>query len=525
MSTSADPDAPRETSLSRHGLTVAAMTGMSRVSGFIRDMVLSYFFGASAFADAFFVAFRIPNFFRRLFAEGAFSQAFVPVLAAYRAGRDRKALMEFVAVMTGNFGMLMLLVSAIGVLAAPALVALFAPGFWQHPDKLALTTEMLRITFPYLGFISLTAFAGALLNAHDRFAVPAFTPVLLNLSLIAAAIIGAHAFDQPVIALAWGVFAAGLVQLLFQLPSLARLHVLVRPRLDRNHAGVRRVGRLVVPAVFAASVSQINALIDTLLASLLMTGSISWLYYADRLLELPIGLVAVTIGTVMLPNLSRLHASRSTAGFARTIDWGLRTSLLFAVPAAAALYILAVPVIATIFYRGALTVFDVRMTALALQAFAVGLVAFTLVKVLAPAYFAREDTRTPLRFAVVAVAVNVTLNLALFRVMGHAGLALATSVAAIVQSWLLMRGVLRGGHYRPDAGFYRYLLKIAVAALVMALPLIYMAPEAGAWLHATTPTRAMWLSALCIGGGVIYFVAVWSLGVRPAQLRYRGDRA
>ncbi len=522
MSTSTEaPPAPEgRRNLGRQGATVATMTGLSRVSGFVRDMVLSYFFGASAVADAFFVAFRIPNFFRRLFAEGAFSQAFVPVLAAYRTGGDRKSLMDFIAVMSGNFGAIVLLVCLTGVLAAPVLVLGFAPGFWQQPDKLALTTELLRVTFPYLGFISLTAFAGALLNAHDKYAVPAFTPVLLNISLIGAALFGTRAFEEPVMALGWGVFAAGLVQLLFQLPSLARLHLLVRPRIDHRHPGARRVGRLVVPAVFAASVSQINALVDTLLASLLVTGSISWLYYADRLLELPIGLVAVTIATVMLPNLSRLSATRSMEGFNRTIDWGLRVSLLFAVPAAVSLYLLATPVIATIFYRGALTAIDVHMTALAVQAFAVGMVAFTLVKVLAPAYFARQDTRTPFRFALVAVAVNIVLNLALFQVLGHVGLALATTTAAVVQSWLLMRGIIRGGQFVPDPAFYRYLAKVTLAAAAMALLLIYVCPPDQAWLIMPSLLRVMWLAGICGGGALLFFVVMFLLGMRPAHLRY-----
>ncbi|NJN52674.1 MAG: oligosaccharide flippase family protein, partial [Gammaproteobacteria bacterium] len=260
--------------------------------------------------------------------------------------------------------------------------------------------------------------------------------------------------------------------------------------------------------------------IDTLLASLLITGSISWLYYADRLLELPIGLVAITIATVMLPNLSRLHAAHSQAGFSRTLDWGLRVSLLFALPAAVALYLLAVPVIATIFYRGALTALDVRMTALAVQAFAVGMVAFTLVKVLAPAYFARQDMRTPLRIAVIAVSVNVVLNLALFQIMGHVGLALATTTAAVVQSWLLLRGILQGGHFRPDGAFYRYLGKLVAATAVMALPLIYVSPPAQAWLTMTSVTRTGWLAGVCCAGGALYFLVVWLLGVRPAHLRY-----
>jgi len=508
-------------SLNRQGGTVAAMTGLSRLSGFVRDMVLSYAFGASAVADAFFVAFRIPNFFRRLFAEGAFSQAFVPVLSAYRASGDRAEFLRFVSVMSAHFGLVLFAVCLVGVLAAPGLVAIFAPGFWRDPDKLALTSDMVRITFPYLGFISLTAFAGALLNAHHRYAVPAFTPVLLNLSLIGAALLPATLFDQPVMALAWGVFVAGVVQFLFQLPALRNLGLLVAPRTDWQHAGMRRVGRLVVPSVFAASVSQINSLVDTMIASLLVTGSISWLYYADRLLELPIGVVAVAISTVMLPNLSRLHAQKSSEGFARTLDWGIRMALLFALPAAAALYILAVPIIAAIFQRGALTAADVTMTALALQAFSVGLVGLTLVKVTAPAYFAREDTTTPFRIAVVAVGVNLALNLALFKPMGHVGLALATSTASLVQTFLLARGILIAGLYRPGRDFARFCTRVVLAVAAMAAVLVVACPPASEWTRMAELPRALSLLGLCAAGGLTYFLVLGILGMRPASLRYR----
>jgi len=499
---------------------VAGMTGLSRLSGFVRDMVISYAFGASAVADAFFVAFRIPNFFRRLFAEGAFSQAFVPVLSAYRAAGDRQAYLRFIAVMSGHFGGVLGLVCVLGVAAAPALVMLFAPGFWQDEAKLRLTTEMLRITFPYLGLISLTAFAGALLNSHHRFAVPAFTPVLLNLSLIGAALLPAGVFDEPVMALAWGVFVAGVAQLLFQLPSLQRLHVLVRPRLERRHDGVRRVGKLIVPAVFAASASQINALVDTMIASLLVTGSISWLYYADRLLELPIGLVAVALATVLLPNLSRLHAGGRAEAFERTLDWGVRMGLLFAVPAAAALYVLSIPIVAAVFHRGALTAGDVRMTALALEAFAVGLVALTLVKIAAPAYFSREDTRTPFRIALVAVAVNVALNLLLFKPMGHAGLALATSCAGVVQAFLLLRGIVRAGLYRPGRDFAIFTARLLIAGCAMVAVLVWLDLPDAQWLVLADTQRAGRLALLCAAGAGTYFAVLAIGGLRPSQLRY-----
>jgi putative peptidoglycan lipid II flippase len=322
------------------GGVVASMTLVSRISGFARDMVMSYVFGAGAIADAFFVAFRIPNFFRRLFAEGAFNQAFVPVLARYR-NEPRALYLAFVAAVAGNLSVALLVVVLLGVCFAPALIFVFAPGFRDSPLQFDLAATMTRITFPYLGFISLTALAAALLNSHQRYAVPAFTPVLLNLCLIAAMLLGVAFAEQPVIALAWGVFVAGAVQLAFQMPFLGRLGLIVLPRPTLAHPGVRQVGKLLVPAVFASSVSQVNALIDTILASTLMTGSISWLYYSDRLLELPVGLVAVALGTVMLPNLSRLAAAGDERGFAATLDWGIRMGALFGVPAAVALYVLA----------------------------------------------------------------------------------------------------------------------------------------------------------------------------------------
>jgi putative peptidoglycan lipid II flippase len=483
-------------------------------------MVLSHFFGATPVADAFFVAFRIPNFFRRLFAEGAFSQAFVPVLAGYRNRESAAAMREFVSVMSGNFGAVMVLMTLLGVVAAPVVVFVFAPGFRNDPQRLALTVEMLRITFPYLGFISLTAFAGAVLNSFHRYAIPAFTPVWLNLTMIAAALWAAPAFHTPVMALAWGVFAAGLIQLLFQAPALQRIHMLIPPRIDLVHPGARRVGRLMVPAIFAGSVSQINALVDQMIASLLMPGSISWLYYSDRLLELPIGVIAVTIATVLLPNLSRLYATGDTPAFGRTIDWGVRTCLLFGVPAAAALYVLSLPLMATIFLHGAMTTLDVRMASLSLDAFAFGLLGFALVKVAAPTYFACQDTRTPFRIAVVTVTLNIVLSLALFRVAGHVGVAFATAIAATVQSYLLLRGTIRRGLYRPGREFAVFFAKVAAATTVMVVLLVYLSPAPTHWLHVPIRERALWLIGLSTLGALVYFLVLLIAGLRPKELRY-----
>lgn len=524
MSTGPDTDRPAAEQSSQNvaaqGGIVSSMTMVSRILGLVRDMVLSYFFGATNVADAFFVAFRIPNFFRRLFAEGAFNQAFVPVLAQYRAG-DTAGLKVFVGAMAGNLSVALLPVVLIGVVCAPALVMVFAPGFWNDDARYELARDMVRITFPYLGFISLTAFAGAVLNSHHRYAIPAFTPVLLNLSLISAVLFAADLFATPVLALAWGVLLAGVLQLAFQLPALQRLGMIVRPRLDFRHPGVRQVGRLLGPALFAASVHQVNSLIDTMLASTLIVGSISWLYYSDRLFELPIGVVAVALGTVLLPNLSRLDAAGARQQFSDTLDWGMRLGVLLGLPAAAALYGLAVPLIATIFQRGELTAFDATMAALSLQTFAIGLPALIWVKVLAPGYFARQDTATPFRFASISVVTNITLNLALFSWWGHVGLALATSVAGWVNAMLLLRGLIRSGHYAPGRALLATCARATVGALVMLAVVLALAPDANAWLAAGELARIQWLGAAVAGGAVVYLLSLLLLGERPRHVLHR----
>ena len=508
------------TNVTAKGAVVSSMTLLSRLSGFARDVLLSHFLGASGVADAFFVAFRIPNFFRRLFAEGAFNQAFVPVLMRYKA-RGPEELKRFIALMGGNLALALLLFVVAGVLFAAVLVALFAPGFWDDAPRFNLATDLLRITFPYLGFIALTAFAGAVLNAHDRYAVPAFTPVLLNATLIAAMLFAAAFGAEMVFALAWGVLIAGAVQLCFQAPFMARLHLLTMPRAGVRHEGVRQVGRLLVPAVLAASVGQVNSLIDTVLASMLATGSISWLYYADRLLELPIGLVAVALGTVLLPNLSRLASRDDGAGFARTVGWGVRMGVLLGVPASVALYLLAGPLIATIFFHGEMTALDVAMTTLALKAFAIGVLPLVLVKVLAPAYFAREDTRTPFRLAAVAVVVNVVLNLSMFRWFGHVGLALATSVAAWVHFWLLCRGVIERGDLAADGPLIATGIRVLAAVTCMGLILAAVAPADAFWLLASTLERVGWLMGAVAAGGLVYGAALWVCGLTVADIRHR----
>ncbi|WP_082030597.1 murein biosynthesis integral membrane protein MurJ [Thiolapillus brandeum] len=501
--------------------TVGGNTMVSRVLGFVRDLILARIFGADAATDAFFVAFKIPNFLRRLFAEGAFATAFVPVLMEYKEQRshnDLKALVDHVA---GTLGMVLLIVSFVGVLAAPLLVSVFAFGWVMEgaTEKLDLAARMLRLTFPYLLFISLTAFAGGILNAHNRFAVPAFTPVLLNLCLIGAALWLSPMFDTPVVALAWGVLIAGIVQFTFQLPFLHRLRLFPGFRPAPRHEGVRRIMKLMVPALFAVSIVQINLLLDTVLASFLQTGSISWLYYSDRLMEFPQGVLGVALATVILPGLSRHHADRDPVAFNQTMDWGLRTTVLLGAPAATGLAVLSAPMITTLFLSHSFDAKDVHMASLSLMAYSVGLLAFILIKVLAPGYYARQDTRTPVRIGLIAMVVNMAFNLALIFPLQHAGLALATSLSAFVNAGLLFRGLRKGNVYQPGPEWRGLWLKTLGGCAVMAGTLVWGMPSLEDWVSASILLRAGWLTLWVGIGMAVYAFCLYALGIRPHHLQ------
>jgi putative peptidoglycan lipid II flippase len=505
---------------------VGGMTLLSRIMGLARDMVYSRLFGAGPLMDAFFVAFKIPNLLRRFFAEGAFSQAFVPVLGEYRATRDQAELKELVAGVSGTLGAVLVLVTAIGVLAAPVVIMLFAPGFHGEGDRYELAVQMLRFTFPYILFISLTGLAGSILNTFGRFAVPAFTPVLLNLVMIASAIWLVPLLPVPGMGLAVGVFLAGVTQLAFQLPFLARMGLLVRPRWRPQLGGVRKIGKLMLPAIFGSSVAQINILVDTLIASFLQAGSISWLYYSDRMMEFPLGVFGIALATVILPGLSSNHARAERQAFSRTLDWALRLTLMIAVPAAVGLFVLAGPILVTMFYGGAFDARDVSMAEYSLQAFALGLMGFSLVKVLAPGYFARQDTRTPVRFGVVALATNVSLNIILVLSLNyshfsapHAGLALATGVAAMLNAFLLFRGLRRAGVLDLAPGWGRWLAQLVMANLAMALLLLWLSPADGKWLDWTVLERGLNLAMLVIAGAACYVGTLWMTGLRLRNLR------
>jgi putative peptidoglycan lipid II flippase len=498
------------------------MTLLSRILGFVRDMVIARYFGADAGTDAFFVAFKVPNFLRRLFAEGTFSQALVPVLSDYRERGNPKETLAFLDRAAGTLGLVLALLTIIGIVAAPLLVLVFAPGFYQHPEQYGLSVEMLRITFPYLFFICLTAFAGGILNTWGNFAVPAFTPVFLNLALISAAFWLAPRLYEPVTALAWGVLLAGIVQLVFQAPVLRQLKLLPRPRLDFHHPGVRRMLHLVAPALFGASVSQLNLLINTLIASFLASGSVSWLYYSDRLVEFPLGIFGAAIGTVILPHLSKHHAGSDRKAFSRSLDWALRWMALIGLPAMLGLVLLAEPLVLTLFQYDRFSVYDAEMAARSLMSYSLGLMGFIGIKVLVPGFSARQDLITPARYGAYVVAANLVASVVLVFVLApegwaHAGLALATSLAAIFNATLLLGKLLKDQVYQPEPGWRRFLVRLLFACVVMSLVLIHAARQYP-WQSWTVVERVLNLS-LWIGlGFVAYLISLSLTGLRPRHV-------
>ena len=509
---------------------VGAFTLLSRVTGLLRDMVYSRMFGAGVLMDAFLVAFKIPNFMRRLFAEGAFSQAFVPVVSEYKVQRTHDEVRELVDGAAGTLAWFLTVVTLVGVLAAPLLVLLFAPGFRVDAGKFDLTVEMLRWTFPYLLFISLAALAGGVLNSYGKFAVPAITSTLMNLVMIVFDAWIAPSFARPGIVLAIGVFVAGIVQLAFQVPYLVKMGLLRRPRWRWGDEGVRKIGRLMLPAIFGSSVSQVALLLDVLIASFLATGSIAWLYYADRLMEFPLGVFSIALATVILPGLAAHHAAQSPERFTATLDWALRLVVIVVLPATAALIVLSGPLTVTIFHYGKFDEHDVRMASLALTAYATGLLAFSMVKVLAPGYFARQDTRTPVRIGIQSLGVNIGLNLAVVLPLAlmfpgrpglHALLALNNGIGAWYNSTMLYRGLRRQGVLHHASGWRRMLWQVAVGNVVMIAFLWFVAGDTQRWIEMGAWSRAQWMTLLVVGGGGLYFGTLYVLGMRLHELRVR----
>jgi len=496
---------------------VSAMTLISRVSGLVRDVVMANVLGPSALADAFFVAFRIPNFLRRIFGEGAFSQAFVPVFSELTENNTDEAK-RFVNATAGMLALITFVLTVLGVIFAPFIVRLFAPGFLDDPQKFAITVDALRFMFPYLFCISLVAMSAGVLNTLNRFAVPAVTPVLLNVCLIIAMWVLVPFLDNAAQALAVGVLVAGFVQLGFQIPSLLKEGYFPKPTIDKNNQAMRKVFGLMLPAVFSVSVAQINTLVNTFLASFLVTGSVSWLYFSDRLMEFPVGVFGIALATVVLPSLSKEYTVGTAASFSSMMDWALRWVTIIAVPATLALYTLATPLLTTIFQYNAFSTEDVLMSASALKAFALGVCGFIFVKVLAPGFFAQQDTVTPMRVAVVSVLVNVVMSIVLVKTMAHTGLALAISIAAWVNAGLLFIMLLKRNIYQPEQGWLWFLLRVAISVAAMSLCLIYLDQPAQVWFEQGLWQRVVWLSLMVGAGATAYFATLLILGVRPQQL-------
>jgi putative peptidoglycan lipid II flippase len=495
-------------------VTVSGWTLVSRVLGFVRDAVIAVVFGAGAATDAFFVAFRIPNLLRRLFAEGAFSQAFVPILAEHKRTSGADATKQLIDRVTGVLLLALVVTVALGVAAAPFIVYVSAPGFAAEPAKFDLTVAMLRVTFPYILFISLVSLAAGVLNTWSRFAVPAFTPTLLNVAFIVSALVLASHLDQPVLALAWAVFAGGALQLAIQLPALGQIGMLPRPRLRFSDPDVRRILLLMGPALLGVPAAQISLLLNTIFASYLQTGSVSWLYYADRLMEFPTGLLGVALGTILLPSLARLHSEEARETYSDLLDWGIRLTFMLALPAAVALAVLAEPLIATLFFHGRFGADDLAMTRQALVAYSIGLLGLILVKVLAPGFYARQNIRTPVKIAFISLLATQLMNAAFIVPLKHAGLALAIGLGACVNAALLYRGLRRREIFRPRPGWAMFLFKVTIAAGLMAAALILTMGSPAWWVTAHWQARTAWLAGLVALGAMVYFCALWALGFR-----------
>ena len=518
--------------LLKSGIIVSTMTLLSRVLGLVRDVVIANIIGAGAAADVFLFANRIPNFLRRLFAEGAFSQAFVPVLAEYQKSGDMTKTREFIAKVSGTLGGLVTIVTLLAMVGSPVVAAIFGTGWfmdWLHDGENAHKFEqaslLLRITFPYLWFITFVALSGAILNTIGKFGVMSFSPVLLNVAMIATALFLAPQLDSPDLALAIGIFLGGLLQFLFQIPFLKKAGLLVKPKWAWHDEGVKKIRTLMIPALFGVSVSQINLLLDTFIASFLMTGSISWLYYSDRLLEFPLGLFGIAISTVILPTLARQHVNKadnpqSVEDFRRTMDWGVRMILLLGVPAMIGIAILAEPMLLTLFMRGEFRLNDVQAAALSLWAFNSGLLSFMLIKILANGYYARQDTKTPVKIGIIAMISNMGFNILAFW-FGYVGLAIASAMSATLNAFLLYRGLAKADVYHFSRQSAVFFVKVFIAALIMGGLVWHFSPDLTSWNAMSFLKRVHWLAWLITIAAVSYLGSLLVLGIRKEHLLAR----
>ncbi|MFJ3467234.1 murein biosynthesis integral membrane protein MurJ [Pseudomonas sp. NPDC090203] len=495
---------------------VSSITMLSRVLGFIRDTIIARAFGAGMATDAFFIAFKLPNLLRRIFAEGAFSQAFVPILAEYKSQQGEEATRTFVAYVTGLLTLALALVTVLGIVFAPWVIWATAPGFADTPEKFQLTSDLLRVTFPYILLISLSSLAGAILNTWNRFSVPAFVPTLLNLSMIVFALFLTPYFHPPVMALGWAVLAGGLLQLLYQLPHLKKIGMLVLPRLNLRDTGVWRVMKQMLPAMLGVSVSQISLIINTIFASFLVAGSVSWMYYADRLMELPSGVLGVALGTILLPILSKTYANKDRHEYSRILDWGLRLCFVLVLPCTLALGLLAEPLTVSLFQYGKFDGHDALMTQRALIGYAVGLLGIIVVKVLAPGFYAQQNIRTPVKIAIFTLVVTQAFNvLFVFGIhLAHAGLALAISMGACLNGLLLFWQLRKQDLFQPQPGWPVFLIKLLVAVSVMSAVLLGLMHVMPAWSDGQMLDRFLRLGGLVIAGVVAYFGMLLLLGFR-----------
>ncbi|EJL3958337.1 murein biosynthesis integral membrane protein MurJ [Vibrio parahaemolyticus] len=516
--------------LLKSGMIVSAMTLISRVLGLVRDVVVANLMGAGASADVFFFANKIPNFLRRLFAEGAFSQAFVPVLTENHAQGDMDKTRELIARAAGTLGVIVSIVTVLGVLGSGVVTALFGFGWfldWMHggpaAEKFELASLMLKITFPYLWFITFVALSGAILNTLGKFAVSSFTPVFLNVMIILAAWFISPQMSQPEIGLAIGVFFGGLVQFLFQIPFLIKAGVMVKPKWGWRDPGVVKIRTLMIPALFGVSVSQINLLFDTFIASFLQTGSISWLYYSDRLLEFPLGLFGIAIATVILPALSRKHVDSQSEGFAHTMDWGVRMVTLLGIPAMLGLMALAKPMLMVLFMRGEFSPQDVHQASLSLLAYASGLLNFMLIKVLAPGYYSRQDTKTPVKYGIIAMVTNMVFNAIFAYFYGYVGLAIATALSAFVNMALLYRGLHIAGVYQITKRTVFFIIRLVIAGAAMVAAILWQLEDMSVWLEWSFAHRSGMLGMLIGLGAAVYLAVLFLTGVRLKDLKAGTD--
>jgi putative peptidoglycan lipid II flippase len=520
-------------SLIKSASIVSLLTLASRITGLVRELLIASTFGASALTDAFNVAFRIPNLFRRFFGEGAFSQAFVPVLAASKAQHGEAATQVLIDRAATVLSAVLLVISVLGVAAAPALVWAMASGLQKNPHGFDVAVVMTRWMFPYIAFMSLVALAAGVLNTWRRFAVPAATPVLLNLCMIAAAWGGAPWFKQlglePIYALAGGVLLGGVLQLGVQLWALKRLgltpHISLRWRALRaawSDPGTKNIVKLMGPALLGVSVAHISMLINTQIASRLVAGSVSWITYADRLMEFPTAMLGVAMGVVLMPQLAGARATGDAAKYSAMLDWGLRLVVLLAVPCAVALLAFAKPLVAVLYHYGAMTEYDVQMITYALMGWGVGLIGIVAIKVLAPGYYANQDTKTPVRVAIAVLVITQLLNVVLVPRFAHAALTLSIGIGAMINAIWLLLGLLKRGSYKPEPGWGVFVMQVIAACALLAVFLMW-ANDAFAWtqLRSESFKRIGLLMLVMIGSAALYFIALWAAGLKLRQLLRR----